>query len=337
MAISVAKDAWQTVGNTLNISPQSMTGKGIVDQLCQPEAIQTVYINGQPEIYTSILVPSSELGTLMPEYDITQISILNELYDCGDKYEERTRGGGQLTIEQPHISMLMGTQPKFLSHVFPEAAFGMGLTSRILMIYTSEDINTSLFDFEDIYTGRWKEIKSTIQKLTDVKGGFHVDDEAKKMLEKGHREGWPPKPKNPKLAHYCTRRTGHILKLSMIVGAARHLDAIITTEDVQNALDIIHNAEVSMDDVFKEMAGGTEHEIIKECFEWVVRTYYGKGQKPVSSKLVQSWLQQRVPVWKVSYIVEAMEKSDMLKNVGGLNYPGGEKKYKPGMYEGSTG
>jgi len=133
-AITTTRSIWTQFMN-LPVAPQSLTGKGIVDEMAAAKNQQTVTIDGESYHFHSLLIPAPELGTLIQEYDITQVSMFNELFDCNESYMERTRGGGPLEVPRPHINMLLGTQPKFMSHVFPDTAFGMGLTSRIIMVF----------------------------------------------------------------------------------------------------------------------------------------------------------------------------------------------------------
>lgn len=322
-AIQTVRDVWSQFMN-LPVAPQSMTGKGIVDELASDKSVQTTTINGSEHTYSSLLIPAAELGTLIQEYDITQISIMNELYDCNDLYSERTRGGGVLEIQRPHINMIMGTQPKFLSHVFPEAAFGMGLTSRIIMVYDDEQTELDLFAQKDGNDEQFQRVVEAFKPIAKAKGQFEVSEDAQALLQQQHRAGFPPKPDSFKLVHYNSRRTAHVLKLSMIVGVARHGIPFIDTADVVNAIELLHDAESRMEEIFHEMAGGSETEVIREAFQQLMKEYHKNEQKPLPEKTLHSFLQQRVAAWKVDYIVKAMYKSGAIVAVG----PG---KLKPGQ------
>jgi hypothetical protein len=280
--------------------------------------MHSITVGNEQYQFSSLLIPASELGTLIQEYDITQISILNELYDCGPKYSERTRGGGMLEIQRPHISMIMGTQPKFMGHVFPETAFGMGLTSRIIMVYDDKSQELDLFGSSgDADEKKFKELVKKFKHVAGMKGHFEVHDRAKKLLQQQHAVGFPPAPDTFKLAHYNSRRTAHVLKLSMIVGAARHRQTYIDEEDVINAIELMHDAESRMPEVFQEMAGGSESDVIRETFHMVMRMYHQNDKRPVPERAIHGFLQQRVATWKIDYIMKAMYKSGAIVNAGG--------------------
>ena len=129
-----------------NMAPMSMTHKGLIDHLASDQCSKQFINNGIYEVYHSIMIAVPELGVLVPGHDLAFLSTLNELYNCGKIYEERTRMKGEpLRIEYPHIHILSGTQPKFLGELFPEAAYGMGFTSRIIMVYAGEPVRVNLF------------------------------------------------------------------------------------------------------------------------------------------------------------------------------------------------
>jgi len=322
-AIQTTRDIWSQFAN-LPVAPQSMTGKGIIDELASEKSVQNVTIDGEQYTYSSLLIPAAELGTLIQEYDITQISILNELYDCNGIYNERTRGGGVVEIIRPHVSMIMGTQPKFMGHVFPEAAFGMGLTSRMIMIYDDKAHVLDLFGGSEPDQKQFDELVEKFKPIAGMKGQFDIQDRAKELLQEQHKENFPPVPDSIKLAHYNTRRTAHVLKLSMIIGAARHRLPFIAEKDVINAIELLHDAESRMPEVFTEMAGGSEAEVIKESFHLVMRLYHKGGKKPVSEQHIHQFLHQRVPTWKIDYIIKSMYKSGAIISAGGGKVTPGE-------------
>lgn len=319
-AIRTVREVWSQYMN-LPIAPMSMTGKGIVDELASEKSIQTVTLDGESYKYSSLLLPVAELGTLIQEYDITQISILNELYDCNLVYNERTRGGGGLEIERPHISMIMGTQPKFMGHVFPEAAFGMGLTSRMIMVYDDQESILDIFGDTSANDGKFSKLVKEFKPVAGMKGRFEVTDSAKEYIQHQHMEGLPPRPDALKLAHYNTRRTAHMLKLAMILGAANHGKPLVDLIDAENAVALLHDVEQRMEEVFTEMSGSAETDIIRETFQFAVRAYHGNDKKPISEQAIRAFLQQRVAAWKIDYILSSMMKSGALKKEGGRNAP----------------
>jgi len=108
----------------------------------------------------------------------------------------------------------------------------------------------------------------------------------------------------------------------MIFGAARHRRPFIDKEDCQNAIDILHDAESRMTEIFDDMKDNDEHEVIQEVFQMVLREYNKAGKKPVSVSAVYNFMQQKVPTWKVDYILKSMIRSGNLRMQGQQVTPG---------------
>ena len=312
-----AIELWSKVGN-FNVAPKSMTAKAMVDQLSTEQACRSYVINGDWIQFQSILLAVPELGTFMSDYDNQQISILNELYDCPKKYSERTRGGGLIEIDNPHISLIAGTQPKYLARILPEHAFGMGLTSRIIMIYASEGEEIdSLFNQPGRNDSAWDKLEETISDLAEMHGEVDVSDEAKATIERRYKESFSPEPDNIKLVHYNTRRTVHILKLAMIIGALENKAPIIREEDYWVAESILLDAEFRMDDIFKEMSTTEDSDIIRETHSFISTEYFKRKVQKIDPPSVDEtevikFLSSRVATWRIEHVIDIMLRADII-------------------------
>ena len=303
---------WEELGD-LSVAPKSMTAKAMIDELATETATRSVVAGGDWLHFQSMLLAVPELGTFMAEYDNQQISILNDLFDCGSRYSERTRGGGYIQIDNPHLVLAAGTQPKYLSRILPEHAFGMGLTSRIIMVYASESSEiSSLFDQPDRCDKSWNKMKQVCQQIMNITGEFDVTQDAKEYIERRYKEGFPPKPEHPKLAHYNTRRPVHVLKLAMILGVASNVSGTITKSDAQLADTILLDADERMVEIFREMAGTEDSQVIRELHSYVVRHFFAGGRQPIDESVLTKYLQDQVPTWRIDHIIQTMLRSELL-------------------------
>lgn len=316
-----------------NLAPISMTHKGLIDHLAS-EACHKQYVdNGVWESYHSILVAVPELGVLVPGHDLAFLSSLNELYNCWDVYEERTRMKGEtLKIDKPHIHILSGTQPKYLGELFPEAAYGMGFTSRIIMIYSGDPIRVRLFGNRQAKLELGEELKIDLKSIAKLRGPFNLEEDAQSLVEKWHAYGSEQdKPTHTKLMHYNSRRIMHVLKIAMAFSASRSNDLIITVEDFKRSLDTLLEAEMYMPEIFKEISSGGQAGELEECFHFLIRIY-NKTKKPIPEYRLVHFLTTRVPTNQIQFMIDTMLRSKMIEETGkvsGLNLPGSERLFKP--------
>lgn len=329
-AINPMRDLWAATGR-LSIAPISMTNKGMIDQLADESSHkQYVVINdGKQEWvnYHSLLIAVPELGVMIDKYDLGYISALNDLFNCGPLFEEKqrhTRKGEILRIENPHIHLISGTQPKYLGELLPEAAYGMGFTARIIFVYSGIPVKISLFTSRPSTGGLRNDLIKDLKAICDLRGPFTISKEAEQVIEHWHQHGSEKdKPNHSRLVHYNARRIMHILKLCMVFSASRSSSMHIEEEDFHSALSLLLETEAVMPEIFKEMASGGQSAEIEEAFNFLFQTYMRNGKKPIREDRLIHFLSSRVPANQIQYIVETMLKSGLIKEIkpNGLNIP----------------
>jgi hypothetical protein len=332
-AINPARELW-SLTNKLNIAPSAMTHKGMIDHLADSH-VQQSYVdkNGKFVNYHSLLVSVPELGVLVPGHDLAFLSALNDLYNCGPVYEERTRMKGEtLKIENPHIHIISGTQPKYIGTLFPEEAYGMGFTSRIVMVYWGTTTKRGLFTANKYDEKLKASLAADLRKITDLKGEFYLEEDAMEAIEQWHQYGSDEdKPLHSKLMHYNSRRIMHILKLSMAFSVSRGNEMIITLDDFNRAKETLLDAEQAMPEIFKEISSGGQASEIEEAFHFLMRMY-NQTKKPIPEHKLVHFLASKVPANQISYLIDTMIRSaiiDVKSHPDGLNLPGRERYFQP--------
>lgn len=328
-ALLPMRDVWASTGK-LNISPISMTGKGLLEELAAPSASRQYIEGGNWINYHTLLIAVPELGVLLPSHDLGFLSILNELYGCNTVFEERLRKQDErFKIERPHIHLVAGTQPNYLSALLPEAAFGMGFTSRMIMVYHGTPTKSSLFSNTAFNKPLFDRVRHDLLQICDLRGQFTVTPEAAELIEHWHKhDSELDKPTHSKLMHYSARRILHILKLCQSFSAARSNELTIIPQDFYQAKELLLETEKLMPEIFKEMTSGSNLGDLEEAYNFVIEYTLG-GKALPESKLV-AWLAGRVPVYQIKPMVETMVSSGMLEVVPqALNLPGAERIFRP--------
>lgn len=325
MSINECKDLWAGTGQ-FNVAPASLTKAAFIDQLKMKMKNMQLGQGGPMVMYHALLVPSPEFGVLVTAHDLAFLNTMNDIYDCGKVFEERTRSGGTVTIDHPHMSLLGGTQPKYLHEVMPEQAWGMGFTSRIIMVYASQRVTVSLFSTLKRSQEYRASLISDLKDIAQMKGEFHWEADAAEEIDQWHMQGCPPIPAHIKLQNYVPRRTMHCMKLAMAFSASRSPDMVITLGDLLQARDLLLEAEALMPEIFKEMTSEPDAEILTEAYSWMVSQYQRNKQKPIRENMLTYWFAQKVPVQKINFMIETMINAGMIAVE--LNMPGA-RTFKP--------
>lgn len=331
-AMNPMRDFWASTSK-LNISPASMTHKGMIDMLAMEDARQRFQIPGTEKFvsFQRLLIAAPELGVLLPSNDPGMISALCTLYDCGNLYEERTRGGGEvLRIEKPYIHLIAGSQPKFLSNLLPDDAFQQGITSRMIMVYAGAAVKRSIFAK---ISGRNEDTKaamlSDLKQVCALAGPFVLEEDAITAIEDWHMTiSDEDRPNHSKLQHYCSRRIMHVLKLTMVYCASRTNNMVISKADFDAALETLREAEGLMPEIFKEMSSGSQASILEEAFNFIMRTSSG-GTKSVDEHRLRNFLAGRIPLYQIDYTIDAMVNGQIVKITTPNGAPPGSRTFRP--------
>jgi len=271
-----------------------------------------------------MLVAAEEFGVFLPAYDLDFIGVLNKVYNAPNIYTEERRFGParELEIHKPIMTILGGVQPAWMSSVFPEEAWGMGLTSRIIMVYAGSGEPSNPFNEGTERPVERVKLLEKLGKLSQLYGRLEWSDEASKRVIQWHMSGSPPAPTHSKLEHYCRRRTLHLIKLSMISSVSRTTRVgMIDLIDVERGLEWLLEVEKSMPDAFRSMMGRSDHQVIEELYNHLVALYNIARQEPIHESRLYTFLQQRIPSDKIWRIMDVAERSGYISRVAGTeNY-----------------
>lgn len=323
VAISEIQALWRKLPDH-HVAPSSLTKAALIDTLNEAHR-RIMRPHDTPNFleFNSLLIPSNELGVLIPQYENEFMNVLTDIYDC-KLYHERRRGGDlNIEIKSPQINFLAGTTPSYLNGVMPEGAWDQGFIARMFLIYSGENTTRSLFSSGEDNEPTDEELQALGRDLKDISelyGKMKFSEGAVAMAEHWHLLNGPPIPTHPKLQHYNSRRTNqHIIKLAMVASASRSTDLIIEPEDFQTALNWLLEAEACMPDIFKSMASGGDSKAMELAW-YQVMAYQTKHKCPMPDAILVTILGEMIPAHSVARVIELMVRSNMLKMEG---TPGG--------------
>lgn len=299
-----------------HIAPSSVTKASLIDSL----AGATRHIQRLNEIpsmiaFNSLLIASNELGVLLPAYDNEFMNVLTDLYDNKSYEETRRTKDLHILIKNPQINIIAACTPSYLNAMMPEGAWDQGFASRTIFIYSGEQVDMPLFGEADEseLSDEEEALIRDLKTISRLYGKMEITDEAKQFLENWHRNKGEPRPDHPKLLYYNSRRTVHLIKLSMIAAVSRTQSAVIDLPDVQCALDWLIEAEHYMPEIFRSMSSNSSTQIVREIWHFVYESYRKSGGKPVPVEAVLNFTHERVPAQSVEKIIELMERGRLIE------------------------
>lgn len=302
------------------IAPNSVTSASFIDALARAQ--RTVLLpNNKFLEYHHIFVFAAELGVFLNAHDLGFLSIINELFDHKESYREERRHSLKepIDIPKPMTTLLVGSQPGFLATLLPDAAWTMGWTSRLLMVYSNSAPNVPIFGEYEQHEAVQQALVEKLDRAADYYGEMKWDAKAINAIEAWRKDGWKPVPDHPKLANYIPRR-GSIfaIKLAMVSAMSRGEALAIRECDVDRARNWLLEIETLMPQIFRDMIMRSDDQVIEETFQYAFSLYI-KHKLAISSAILLRFLSQRTPAEKAERILSLMEKSGMLERMAGTD------------------
>lgn len=238
------------------IAPESLSTKGLIDALADEEARLTFNFKNKGKTETvhiqSLYVINGELGSFMPDYQTQLVSIINALFNCQSSFTERVRGRGQgstVKIENPHLAMLLGTQPAVFTRIVPVEAFSMGFTARLIICSAGVLERRPFFGSETIDAALEGKIISDIRAILHLAGEYKLDKRFKERLNEFHLNN-PNAIKHSRFEDYNVRRSLHLSKIAMVCAAAESNELVLEERHFDQALNYLLLSEKDAPSLF---------------------------------------------------------------------------------------
>jgi hypothetical protein len=183
---------------------------------------------------------ADEFNNFIGNGNIEFISLLGELWDYEGSYENELKNSKSDFIYNPTISILSGNTQTNFKLAFPPESLGQGFFSRLLLVYCETvrpRITWPSSPPRDSIVSILRGIKA------DVRGEAKFGNSAFKLIDTIYKS-WPGID-DIRFEHYTNRRFAHLLKLVLVVTAAR-LSIVVSEEDVIYANTILTYTESFM-------------------------------------------------------------------------------------------
>ncbi len=205
------------------------------------------------------LIYAPELTTLidMNSHRNGLITILTDLYDCPERWENETKNKGFDHLYDVYLNILGATIPKELGSVMPVQAIGSGFTSRVIFIFqrTTNRRNPHPEEFYDSP----KAVKLREDLIHDIRiihtlnGEFSWEPKAKDTFTQWYES--MPDAEDEKMEGYMGRKHDHALKIAMILSASTGNSLIVKDDHLLASINLLDQAEKFMSGVYSLLAG----------------------------------------------------------------------------------
>lgn len=329
-SIMLARNLWAGVAE-LKMAPDDVTNASFYDALAG--CVRSTMNGAGMTIFSAMSVCARELGNFMPKYDTGFMSNLSDIYDNPPHFSSARRTSVSVNIDKPTVNILAAVTPDYLGDLLPEVAWGQGFTSRMIFIYDHLDADTDIDVFKQAVNVGTTSLRPELNEFFELSGEFIWAENARVELNAWVNAGAPPKPTHGRLKQYNTRRTIHVLKLSMISAVSAGRDLYVTLEDFERALEWLLDAETVMPDVFRAMGQKSDNQLIEDLQYHIYTVYSGMlrdGRKPIPVAEVWKFLGPRIESHRIDSIIKlAVQSGRLVKD----KY---DDAYTPGPLDGAV-
>ena len=271
-----------------------------------------------------MFIANDEFNNFLGVGNIDFQSLLGELWDWDEPnrpYKQRLKTSKSISIFQPTVSILGGNTPTGFAECFPLASIGQGFMSRLILVHSEPSGRKITFppapspELVAKLVGFLQEMKRVCQ------GEVKIDAEAESALDTIYK-GWP-EMEDARFRHYSSRRFTHLIKLCMIVTAAR-LSTSITVQDVIHANTLLAYAERTMPKAIGELGKSRNAEASNKIMQALYAT-----SKPLDVKALWKIVQNDLDkISDLSTILVNLEQADKVQTLNTTGIPGYLAKIK---------
>lgn len=224
---------------------------------------------GQPaESY----IMSGEFTDFIGQGNMEFITMLTNLWDNLDEYENPKIHGKSVKVSAPTINLFGGNTVAGFALAFPPEALGNGFLSRVLLVH-GDPTGVKIAWPEPADEIQLVELAAHMREVRDkVKGEIKIANAAR-TIGKEIYEFYTP-GEDSRFAHYGTRRFTHLLKISMLL-ATFDMRTEILEIDLIRANTVLVNTERKMPQALGEYGKNKHSEAAG-----IILDYLGRSTLP---------------------------------------------------------
>ena len=272
-AMKFASDIIEQVP-TIRLSAQATSLQALIRRMKETNLTDINVETGEQTYHSSLTIFSTEFTVFLGYHNQELIAALCEWYDCHNRWTYETIARKKEEIIGVWVNLFAGTTPDAIQASLPIESIGGGLTSRI--IFVVEEKRGKLVV---IPTKTEREIQLQqkliydLEAINQLNGTMQYTDEFLKIYSEWCYYADTHKPfQDKKFDGYCGRRRKHLITLAMVCCASHSDSMILTTEDINRAINLLAEVEIKMGKVFKGMGRSDTSDLLNDAVTFIANS-----------------------------------------------------------------
>lgn len=290
-------------GLNIKLAAEATTRESLIRELRDASDNFVDPNTGQMIFHASLTVFSQELTVFLGYHNCQLISDLTDWYDCRKKWTYRTKWSGVDQIEGVWLNLIGATTPELVQSALPMDAIGIGLTSRMIFVFEERKGKIVPDPFQTKEDLELRELMiSDLEKIVMLSGPFKVSEGFIKLWTEWYlsQEDNPPFD-DSRFAGYFERRPAHVMKLSLILNAARTNSMTITEGDLSSAIKLLEETEIKMPQTFSGVGRSSHAATLSRVMVEISR------RKEVTFSEIMNLFRHDILKWDLEKIIDTLE------------------------------
>lgn len=300
----------------IHMASNATSLQALIRSLKDTNLTDTDLLTGEQTYHSSLTIFSKEFTVFLGYHNHELMASLCDWYDCDKKWTYDTISRDKEEVIGVWVNLLGGTTPDLIQSSLPIESIGGGLTSRIIFIYEEKKEKLVVCP---IQTKRELELRELLvqdlEKIALLAGRYSYTEGFVKLWTDWcvAAESNPPFY-DRKFDGYIGRRRTHLMKLAMIMSAARgENDLVVDAIDLQSAIDTLNEAEIKMESVFKGVGKSDIASLMNNVVRFLVNSHrdrmpFYQFARHFSSDMDKITMDRVISTLEVSKVIEVVQK-----------------------------
>jgi energy-coupling factor transporter ATP-binding protein EcfA2 len=272
-AMKFASDIIEQVP-TIRLSAQATSLQALIRRMKDTNLTDVNVETGEQTYHSSLTIFSTEFTVFLGYHNQELIAALCEWYDCHNRWTYETIARKKEEVVGVWVNLFAGTTPDAIQASLPIESIGGGLTSRIIFVVEEKRGKLVVVPTK---TEREMQLQQKLvydlEAINRLSGIMQYTEGFLKIYSDwcyyadGHRPF-----QDKKFDGYCGRRRKHLITLAMVCCASHSDEMIITSEDIDRAIELLAEVEIKMGKVFKGMGRSGTADLLNDAITFVANS-----------------------------------------------------------------
>ena len=259
---------------TIRLSAQATSLQALIRRMKDTNLTDVNIATGEQTYHSSLTIFSTEFTVFLGYHNQELIAALCEWYDCHNRWAYETIARKKEEVVGVWVNLFAGTTPDAIQASLPIESIGGGLTSRIIFVVEERRGKLVVVPTKTEREMRLQQmLVYDLEAINRISGVMQYTEDFLKIYSDWCYYADTHRPfQDKKFDGYCGRRRKHLITLSMICCASHSDEMIMTSEDIERAIEILTEVEIKMGKVFKGMGRSGTSDLLNDAIIFITNS-----------------------------------------------------------------